>query len=140
MHTPRPLSPELATFLKECGISKTELARSSMATRTFHDLGWYGDEAEGCLEWLVEKYGVDLTGFDFDIYYPPEFESRSKVSALVLSLLPFVGSWLRRRRSYLPLTLQMIDRLIQDKQWKIVAMEHSKSTESTPPGGNPLEH
>jgi hypothetical protein len=100
-----------------------ELTGCSMDTPTYYDLGWYGDEAEGCLEWLIEGYGVDLTGFDFDTYYPPEFEGRSAPAALLCSLLPFVGSWLRNRRSYRPQTLGIIDQLIRFERWSLVAVD-----------------
>jgi hypothetical protein len=125
MNTRTQLPHDLVSYLKECGIYEREMATSSMNTRTYHDLGWYGDVAEGCLELLMEKYGVDMTGFHFDTYYPPEFEGQSAASSLLCSLLPFVGTWLRKRRPYRPLTLEMVHRLIHVKKWEIVAVEHS---------------
>ena len=61
---------------------------------------------------------VDLSAFFFDSYFPPEHYGESLVSGVLYTLFPF-ASWIRRRRqSYKPLTLEMLDKAIHNGAWK----------------------
>lgn len=88
-----------------------------MNTSLYHDLGMYGDTALENIEQLQEKFGVDLSGFDFDKYFPPEFEGRNRFEAYLITFVPFLGTILRRRRTYASLTLEMINSSIRTKRW-----------------------
>ncbi|MDO9459926.1 MAG: DUF1493 family protein [Alphaproteobacteria bacterium] len=113
------LSADLREYLKFCGLSNRKLARCSGRTRMYHDLGLYGDIAEAYMEVLVDRYHVDLSGFEFDKFFPPEFAGKNMLTGAFLSIVPFAGSIARARQRgvYLPLTLDMIDRTIRAKRW-----------------------
>ncbi len=104
-------------YLNELGYSEQRLATMNKSTRLYHDLGLYGDNAIDDMSFLQTKFGVDLSEFDFDSYFPPEFEGRNGIEAFLLSLIPFSGLMMRRRRTYLPITLEMIDQSIRAGRW-----------------------
>ncbi|MGJ9418323.1 hypothetical protein ACHAC9_11230 [Massilia sp. CMS3.1] len=84
----------------------------------YHDLGLYGDIAEAYMEELAYHYHVDMSGFEFDKFFPPEFAGKNALLAAVFSILPFAGYVARRRSEYLPLTLTMIESVLRAKQWR----------------------
>jgi Protein of unknown function (DUF1493) len=104
-------------YLRELGHSEQHIARMSKDTRLFHDLRIYGDSALEDLEILQERFGVDLSEFEFGKYFPPQFEGSNKLEAFILTSIPFASMIVRRRRTYLPLTLEMINRAIRAKRW-----------------------
>lgn len=110
------LSASLRDYLERCGLPKRKLVRCNRNTRMYHDLGLYGDIAEAYLGVLVDHYGVDLSGFEFEKFFPPEFAGKNTLTRTLLWLIPFAGSVARRRDNYLPLTLEMIDRAIRSKR------------------------
>jgi hypothetical protein len=116
------LSVELREYLKRCGLSERKIARCNGQTRMYHDLGLYGDIAEACMEELSRHYQVDLSGFEFDKFFPPEFAGKNGFLGALLSILPFAGYVARQRNEYLPLTLRMMDKVMHAKQWR--AVEH----------------
>jgi hypothetical protein len=67
------------SYLRKLGYSEQRIAGMSMHTRLFHDLGAYGDSAIEDMQLLEEEFGVDLSGFEFAKYFPPEFEGRSRL-------------------------------------------------------------
>jgi hypothetical protein len=75
------LSTELREYLKRCGLSKGTIARCNAETRMFHDLGLYGEVAEACIGVLADHYNVDLSGFEFEDYFP--LSSRERTCSLV---------------------------------------------------------
>lgn len=83
----------------------------------YHDLDLYGDIAEGCMELLAKDYRVDLSGFEFEKFFPSEFVGNNRFTAFLLQLVPFAGKIARQRGNYLPLTLELIDRAIRTKRW-----------------------
>lgn len=83
----------------------------------YHDLGLYGDTAEACMEALIDHYQVDMTGFEFEKFFPPEFAGKNLITRTLLWLVPFAGKAARQRGQYLPLTLETIDRTIKSKRW-----------------------
>lgn len=70
------------------------------------------------MEGLIKGHQVDLTGFDFDRYFPPEFPGRTFLETLLLWIIPFAGDIARRCAKYRPFTLAMLDRVISTKHWK----------------------
>lgn len=112
------LSADLREYLKRCGLPERKLARCNSSTRMYHDLGLYGDIAEAYLGVLADHYGVDLSGFEFEKFFPPEFAGTNMLTRTLLWLIPFAGSVARRRDNYSPLTLEMIDRAIRAKRWQ----------------------
>lgn len=119
MHDDAHLQPDNAVFpyLRALGYSEPRIAAMNASTRLYHDLGIFGDDAIEYMQLLHQRFGVDLSRFDVDRYFPPEFEGRNKLEAFFLTLIPFSGFLLRRRRSYPPLMLAMIDRSIRAKRW-----------------------
>lgn len=116
------LSIELRECLKRCGLSERKIARCNGNTRMYHDLGLYGDIAEAYMEELADHYHVDLSGFEFDKFFPPEFAGKNALLAALFSILPFAGYLARQRGEYLPLTLTMMESVMRAKQWR--AVEH----------------
>lgn len=114
------LSIELREYLKRCGLSERKIARCNRNTRMYHDLGLYGDIAEAYMEELATHYHVDLSAFEFDKFFPPEFAGGNAVLGALLSLFPFVGYMSRQRKQYSPLTLRMIETAMHARQWRAV--------------------
>jgi len=112
------LSIELREYLKHCGLSKRKIARCSGSTRMYHDLGLYGDDAEIFMEVLADHYHVDLSGFEFEKFFPPEFPGKSGLTYGLFSLIPFSSYISRLRGEWQPLTLERIDRAILSKRWE----------------------
>ena len=111
------LSIEVREFLRRCGLSESKIAQCSGSTRMHHDLDLYGDIAEAYMGVLADQYHVDLNGFEFEKFFPPEFAGKSMVTRALLWAVPFAGNAARQRQEYLPLTLEMIDRVMRSKQW-----------------------
>jgi hypothetical protein len=105
------------SYLGKLGYSERHIAYMSMNTRLFHDLGAYGDSAIEDMQLVEEEFGVDLSGFEFAKYFPPEFEGRNGLEAFLISCIPFANRLIRNRRSYAPLTLGMIEQSMQAGRW-----------------------
>ncbi len=112
------LSIELREYLKRCGLSESKVAQCSGSTRMYHDLGLYGDIAEAYIGVLTEHYHVDLSGFEFEKFFPPEFAGKNMITRALLWIVPLAGNAARQRSERLPLTLDMIDRAIRSKSWE----------------------
>ncbi len=113
------LSIELREYLKRCGLSESKIAQCRSSTRMYHDLGLYGDIAEADMEVLADHYRVDLSGFEFEKFFPPEFAGKSPLARVLLWIVPFTDKVARKSGEYLPLTLEMIERAIRTKQWRM---------------------
>lgn len=112
------LSSDLVEYLELCGMPRRVVARCKSETRMYHDLGIYGDIAEAYIDVLGSKYSVDLAGFEFDKFFPPEVLGRSLLANVFFSFVPFSGQIVRRRGQWLPLTLGRIDSAIRLKRWE----------------------
>jgi Protein of unknown function (DUF1493) len=112
------LSIELREYLKRCGLSESKIAQCSGSTRMYHDLGLYGDIAEAYMEVLSEHYRIDLSGFEFEKFFPPEFAGKNALTRALLWIVPFAGNAARQRAEWSPLTLERIDRAIRSKRWE----------------------
>lgn len=112
------LSIELREYLKRCGLPESKIAQCSGSTRMYHDLGLYGDIAEAYMEVLAEHYRVDLSGFEFDKFFPHEFAGKNVLTRVLLWITPFASNAARQRGEWLPLTLERLDRAIRSKRWE----------------------
>lgn len=112
------LSIELQEYLKHCGLSKKKIAQCTPDTRMYHDLDIYGDIAEAYIEVLIDKYHVDMTGFDFYTFFPPETFATNIFTGIYHSMVPFVNTRARKQGIYQPLTLAMIENLLYTKIWR----------------------
>lgn len=70
------LTDNIREYLRVVGVSEKRIARLNLETRLYHDLGFYGDVAEGYMEVLMDHFHVDLRGFDFYKYFPPEITGK----------------------------------------------------------------
>lgn len=115
---PVTIDDPVYSYLSKLDYSAPEIARMSMNTRLFHDLGFYGDTAEDLMWVLDRKYGVDLSGGRLDRYFPPEFEGTNKWTAFVGNLaVPIQSRLTRDRDRYPPLTLGMINMWLLERRW-----------------------
>lgn len=110
------ISQQTKAYLSMCGLSAKSISKFTRDTRLWHDLGIYGDIAEGNLECLHDHFGVDLTEFDFEKYFPVEFIGNSVVTSILIRMVPFLGDYFRRRVELTPLTLGMIEDAITNKR------------------------
>lgn len=111
------LSTELREYLKHCGLSDGKLAKCNGDTRLYQDLDIYGDIAEAYMEVLADRYHVDMTDFEFDKFFPPEFAGKNALTRALLWIAPFAGNVARQRSEYPPLTLSRLDQVIHIKRW-----------------------
>lgn len=111
------VSELLRGYLKKCGMSEAEIAQCKSSTRLYHDLGIYGEIAKSYIDVLANSFSVDMTRFVFLDYFPPEFEGDNLLSRAITWIIPFAGKVARSRRTLLPLTLGMIDHVMQSKRW-----------------------
>ena len=79
-------------FLNESGLDKYYNGESSLDLRLYHDLKIFGDVAESYIELLQERYGVDVSKFEFGDYFPHEFMGDSTTQRVLIWLLPFLRS------------------------------------------------
>ncbi|MDR4517580.1 MAG: DUF1493 family protein [Nitrosomonas sp.] len=105
----KQLSNELRNYLGRCGLSVKEIECCTHETRMYHDLGIYGDIAETCMSVLEDYYHVDLSDFEFEKFFPPEFIGKNMFTRSFLWFFPFMGNTIRKHGKYLPLTLRMIE-------------------------------
>jgi hypothetical protein len=105
------------SYLRKLGYSEQGIAGMSRNTRLFHDMHAAIAALKTC-QLLEDEFGVDLSGFEFARYFPPEFAGRSRLEAAVLiSCIPFANRLLRSQTSYAPLTLAMIEQAMQAGRW-----------------------
>lgn len=75
----------------------------------------YGDIAHWFIEDLSKQ--VDMTGFEFDRYFPPEFYGSHSLERLFFWLCPFAAAIRRRKTSYTSITLGMIAEALETRKW-----------------------
>jgi hypothetical protein len=113
------LSPIQREYLTLCGIPKRTVARCNPSTRLYHDLGFYGEIADNCIAVLVNHYRVDMSGFVFEDFFPPEFPGSTPLTIVLLWLTPFASWIFRCRQNYSPLTLEAIEKVISAGSWRL---------------------
>jgi hypothetical protein len=122
MEKDRHIGPDdkVYSYLMKLGYSEQEIVHMSTNTRLFHDLGVYGDAAEDAIWLLEKKFGVGLSEFQFDRYFPPEFEGRNKFDAFVRNIAtPRESRLINDRGKYEPLTLGMLNSAILATRWMV---------------------
>lgn len=113
--TDQRLPPEVVALLQNSGVSLREIQAATLETRVHHDLGLYGDTAW----WFVEELEnlIDMSKFDFDLYFPPEFLGKGLISGFVMSFVPF-AHWLHRKnKHYKPLSLKRVAKCMKQGFW-----------------------
>jgi hypothetical protein len=114
----KPRLPEIVErFLVEAGCSESVRSRCTLSTRLYHDLGVYCDEAHDYLQAWSERFGVDLSGFDFDEYFPREFRGSSWLEQTIYWLVPGLGRP-RPASEYRPITLAAVEKAIEAGKWQ----------------------
>jgi len=101
------------SFLEKIGYTEKEQRKFSGNTRLFHDLRWFGDDAEE-LTFVLTEFGVNLEGFKFQDYFPAEYPSKFP---LIYSLVPIPRKFFEDTSQYKPLTLAMINRILLSGKW-----------------------
>ena len=112
-----PLPEAVERFLVEAGCSESVRSKCTLDTRLYHDLGVYGDEAHDYMRTLSESFGVDLSGFDFDEYFPREFPGGNWVERTIRWLVPGLGRP-RPASQYRPITLAAVEKAIDVGRWQ----------------------
>ena len=108
-------TPKLREYLNKLGFDEKKVGSFSYETKFFHDLGFMGDTAEECMV-MLEDIGVDMSGFNFRTYFPPEFHDN-----FILNLLPIPERLLIKKEKYKPLTLAMLEKVLDAKKWSILS-------------------
>ena len=103
------------TFLSRVGFSSSKILTMDSSTRLYHDLKEYGDSAEDTISELI-NLGVDMKGFRFEDYFPPEFVGDNVISRFFLSLLPIKMAV--NGKAFKPFTLEMVSKLLASKSWR----------------------
>lgn len=116
------LTNELLEYLRLCGLSERKILACNQDTCLYHDLGDYGDVAEANMELLQDHFGVDLSGFRFEDYFPVEIPGNNFFERLIFWSIPFAGFLHRRRQTFMPITLRMIHDALLQKKWHNVDM------------------
>ena len=106
-------SDDFKAYLVEVGLDKHLISAQDLQLSLYHDLGIYGDIAESCIDVLADSYKVDLSHFEFDKYFPPEFEGESFLQRMLYSFLPFYAVKLRASKEYQLLTFADIKNAIK---------------------------
>ncbi|QYF94621.1 DUF1493 family protein [Massilia sp. PAMC28688] len=112
-----PLPERLMEYLKCCGTSSRVISKCTLETRLYHDLDIYGEIAEDYLEVLSEKFGVDLSGFHFDDFFPQEWpQGNSWAESLLLKVFPGIERLYRKPKLYAPITMRMLNTALEKKR------------------------
>ena len=102
------------------GYSNKKIRTLSYNTRFYHDMGFMGDTAEEWAEDLLED-NVDMSSFVFDDFFPPEFPPIRLWKRILMFLCPLLPeSFYVNKAQYKPLTLKMIDRVLEAKDWSVI--------------------
>jgi hypothetical protein len=111
------LSKELIQYLKLCGYSEAQIKECTPNTKLYHELGVYGDVAYDHISNLEEMFGVDLSLFVFEEYFPDEFIGKTKVQKVFYWFLPWLSPRPQSDKVYKPITLNMLEQFILNKKW-----------------------
>ncbi len=101
-------------FLTESGLIKYCKEDEDLNIDLYRDLNVYGDIAESYIELMTEKYGVDVSSFHFENYFPPEFSGDSTSQKYLYSFLPFLASRHNTKKAYEKLTFKTIKQAIEN--------------------------
>lgn len=108
------VSDEFVRFLRDqCLSSNNALSKCNSKTRLYHDLKIYGDDAWIIVNALHDKWGVDLSEFEFKTYFPDEVD----ILWIIRPLFEFIFPSCVKR--YYPITLGDIRLFIKEKKWNV---------------------
>ena len=102
------------SFMKRCGYTDAQLAVMSGDTRLLQDIHLTGDNAWDEFTILHKEFGVDLTGFNVDDYFPAELSN----ATLVIRLFRWTKYGAALLEKYPEITLNKIERVLQIKRWR----------------------
>lgn len=102
-------------FLSAAGVSKRNIARANVHTRFYHDLNIYGDEAEPIVEELERR--IDISSFNPDLYFPPEFSGENFLSRVTYWLVPFSRRISKSKDKYKPLNFGDVMAALERGRW-----------------------
>ena len=110
------LTDNLKNFLNEvCGYKISHVDRLDRSTRLFYDLNIYGDIAESCLEEFVKEFGVDVSLFNFEDYFPFEFDKFYLLDIWLIFYIPYLRKKYFNDYKYKDLTLGDLEGAIKTK-------------------------
>jgi len=107
------VGPLTAEFFKKCGYDDARIRSWSGETRLLQDLGLTGDDAWDEFTAMDRDFGVDLTGFSVDRYFPPELSREN----LIVRLFGWTRAARRVRDRYPEITLDMVEATLLSKKW-----------------------
>ena len=116
MHRPElimSVGPLTTNYLLRCGYQPDHIAGFSGNTRLLHDMGLFGDDANEELSVLTNDFQVDLSKFHFRKYFPGE----TGWDHFILTFLKNTRLGRRVMDSYPPITLDMIEEVMDKKKW-----------------------
>lgn len=102
-------------FLEESGLARFCKTEEDLKVRLYHDLGIYGDIAESYIELLADNYGVDISSFCFEDYFPAEYPGETKFKKYLYTFFPFLASRYNATRSYQELTFGTLQKAMEQK-------------------------
>jgi hypothetical protein len=111
---PDPVGALTRAYLTRVGYTTQKIDSWNSRTRLLQDVGITGDNAWDEIQIMHREFGVDLTGFFVDDYFPSELST----AALVLRFLPRSGWAGRIRQRYPELTLSLVEEILGRKRWR----------------------
>jgi len=113
------INPELPDwfedFLLAVGLSRRTISRSSLDTSFYHDLNIYGDEADPIIEEMERR--IDMSSFNVDLYFPPEFPGGNFISNMIYRVTPKFHKALGLKEKYLRLTFADVMKALEIGGW-----------------------
>jgi len=106
---------DFISFLEEFGLEDF-LKKGDLSARLYHDCEVWGEEAENCIFSLRDKFGVDISSFRIDAYFPPQTERRSFWRRKLVQYFPVIRKYLDPEIEYRSLTFADINQAIKTKQ------------------------
>lgn len=75
----------------------------------YHDLKMYGDDVPDFFEEFLKEFDVDMSEFEFDVYFPAEG----------WNLFEFFAGLMGKPKSYIPITIFDLVNIAKSKKWKL---------------------
>ncbi|HCD53631.1 MAG TPA: hypothetical protein DEQ34_14380 [Balneolaceae bacterium] len=109
------LENRVLTFVRENLLSRTE--KVSTETTINHDIGIVGLEAYDFMNLFAEEFNVDLTNFDFDLYFDPEPNGLLLPISLLIELYHLVFTRRRKEKKSIPLKIEDLIKSAKKGEW-----------------------
>ncbi len=101
-------------YLRISGLGKALKKDKNMNSLMYHDLGIYGEIAEGYIDLLAEEYEVDVEKFNFEEYFPGEFYGKNLVHKYFFLIFPSFRKDFKL--TYKPFPVHKISEAIKSKK------------------------